>query len=148
VSLTDGDLVALATEESAEEAAKSAGVWQFEWLAVAGGTDTAPRATVRLVRGEETAEADGTGDGMIDAACNAVAKAVGSDATLVAFQVAAVTPGSDAVGDVSVQVEIAGQQVNARGVSTDVVEASARAFLHAINKVQSGTAVPHRTDKP
>jgi 2-isopropylmalate synthase len=62
--------------------------------------------------------------------------------------VAAVTPGSDAVGDVSVTVEVAGQRVTARGVSTDVVEASARAFLHAINKVVSGTAVPRRTDKP
>jgi 2-isopropylmalate synthase len=85
---------------------------------------------------------------MIDAACNAVAKATGVDAALLAFQVAAVTPGSDAVGDVSVQVEVGGQRVTARGVSTDVVEASARAFLHAVNKVMSGTAVPHRTDKP
>ncbi|HVA61778.1 MAG TPA: 2-isopropylmalate synthase [Mycobacteriales bacterium] len=146
VSLTDADLVALATEESAEEVA--GGVWTFEWLAVAGGTDTAPRATVRLTRSEETSEADATGDGMIDAACNAVSKAVGVDARLLAFQVAAVTPGTDAVGDVAVQVEVAGQQVSARGVSTDVVEASARAFLHAINKVVSGTAVRHRTDKP
>jgi 2-isopropylmalate synthase len=146
VSLTDADLIALATEESAEEA--SAGVWTFQWLAVAGGTDTAPRATVRLQRGEEVTEADATGDGMIDAACNAVAKAVGTDARLLSFQVAAITPGTDAVGDVAVQFEVAGQQVSARGVSTDVVEASARAFLHAINKVVSGTAVPHRTDKP
>ena len=64
------------------------------------------------------------------------------------FQVAAVTSGTDAVGDVAVQVDVAGQRVNARGVSTDVVEASARAFLHAINKVAGGTAVPPRTDKP
>jgi 2-isopropylmalate synthase len=148
VSLSDADLAALATEESPEESAHPAGVWGFEWLAVAGGTDTAPRATVRLARAGETAEADGSGDGMIDAACNAVAKAAGVDATLLSFQVAAVTPGTDAVGDVAVQVEVAGQRVNARGVSTDVVEASARAFLHAINKVVAGTAVPHRTDKP
>jgi 2-isopropylmalate synthase len=146
VTLTDADLMALATEEGPEDAGGRA--WTFEWLAVAGGTDTGPRATVRLARGEESAEADATGDGMIDAACNAVAKAVGTDARLISFQVAAVTPGSDAVGDVAVIVEVAGQQVSARGVSTDVVEASARAFLHAINKVLSGTAVPHRTDKP
>src|SRR5674536_114508 len=88
------------------------------------------------------------GDGMIDAACNAVAKSAGVDANLIAFQVAAVTPGSDAVGDVSVQVEVAGQRVSARGVSTDVVEASARAFLNAVNKVLGGTAVARRTDKP
>ncbi len=147
-TLTDSDLAAIATEESGEDAAAAGSVWTFSWLAVAGGTDTAPRATVGLARGGETAEADGTGDGMIDAACNAVAKAVGVDASLLSFQVSAVTAGSDAVGDVAVQVEAAGQRVNARGVSTDVVEASARAFLHAINKVVAGTAVPHRTDKP
>jgi 2-isopropylmalate synthase len=146
--LTDEDLVALATEETSEDAAAASGAWTFQWLAVAGGTDTGPRATVRLAKGDEVADADATGDGMIDAACNAVAKAVGVDASLVAFQVAAVTPGTDAVGDVSVQVDVAGQRVNARGVSTDVVEASARAFLHAINKVVTGTAVRARTDKP
>ncbi len=148
VSLTDGDLFALATEESGSSSSATGETWSFQWLAVAGGTDTAPRATVRLGRGEESVEADGTGDGMIDAACNAVAKAAGVDANLIAFQVAAVTPGSDAVGDVSVQVEVAGQRVSARGVSTDVVEASARAFLNAVNKVLGGTAVARRTDKP
>jgi 2-isopropylmalate synthase len=148
VNLVDADLVALATEEGANEQAVSDNVWRFSWLAVASGTDTQPRATVRLCRGEDEYEADGSGDGMIDAACNAVAKAVGVDATLLSFQVAAVTPGTDAVGDVSVQVDVAGHRVNARGVSTDVVEASARAFLHAINKVVSGTAVPRRVDKP
>lgn len=147
VSLTDGDLVALATEESGAAGTEGA-MWTFEWLAVAGGTDTAPRATVRLGRGDEISEADGTGDGMIDAACAAVAKAAGVDAELVAFQVAAITPGADAIGDVAVQVEVAGQRVSARGVSTDVVEASARAFLHAVNKVVGGTAVARRTDKP
>lgn len=148
VGLTDGDLVALATEESAEDAADAAGAWAFDWLAVAGGTHTPPKATVRVSRGADSTEADGIGDGMIDAACTAVAKAVGIDASLVSFQVAAVTPGTDAVGDVAVQVDVAGQRVNARGVSTDVVEASARAFLHAINKVVAGTAVARRTDKP
>lgn len=146
LTLTDSDLIALATEEDTTGA--TGGVWSFDWLAVAGGTDTAPKATVRLSRADEVAEADATGDGMIDAACNAVAKATGVDAALLAFQVAAVTPGSDAVGDVSVQVEIGDRRVTARGVSTDVVEASARAFLHAVNKVVSGTAVPQRTDKP
>jgi len=146
ITLTDSDLVALATEEDTSGAA--GGVWTFAWLAVAGGTDAPPRATVRLERDGEVAEADATGDGMIDAACNAVAKATGVAASLLSFQVAAVTPGSDAVGDVAVQVEIGGQRVSARGVSTDVVEASARAFLHAVNKVVGGTAVRQRTDKP
>jgi 2-isopropylmalate synthase len=135
--LGGADLVAIATEESAELAA-AAEAWAFQWLAVAGGTDTPPRATARLARADVVSEADATGDGMIDAACNAVATAVGIQARLVHFSVAAVTSGTDAVGDVSVQVDVGGRRVNARGVSTDVVEASARAFLHAINKVIAG----------
>jgi 2-isopropylmalate synthase len=146
MTLTDADLEALVTEDSGESASSEA--WAFDWLAVAGGTDTEPRATVRLSRGDTIVEETAGGDGMIDASCNAVAKAVGVDGKLLSFQVAAVTEGSDAVGDVSVAVEVNGQRVTARGVSTDVVEASARAFLHALNKVVAGTAVPHRTDKP
>jgi 2-isopropylmalate synthase len=77
-----------------------------------------------------------------------VAKAADVHATLVRFQVDALTEGTDAVADVSVTVDVSGQKVNARGVSTDTVEASARAFLNAINKVLGGTAVARRTDKP
>ena len=146
MTLTDADLEALVTEDAADAGQSQA--WSFDWLAVAGGTDTEPRATVRLSRGAEVVEESATGDGMIDASCAAVAKAVGVDAKLLSFQVAAITEGSDAVGDVSVAVEVNAQRVTARGVSTDVVEASARAFLHALNKVVSGTAVPRRTDKP
>jgi 2-isopropylmalate synthase len=146
VSLVDEDLIALATEASDDAA--SAEAWHLEQLTVTGGTTAEPYAVVVMTRGGEQREADAVGDGMIDAACMAIAKAVETDATLVSFQVAAVTPGSDAVGDVTVQVDVRGQRVNARGVSTDVVEASARAFVNAINKVVAGTAVPHRTDKP
>jgi 2-isopropylmalate synthase len=146
--LSEADILAIATEESAEEVAAAAGAWEFQWLAVAGGTDTPPRATVRLARGEDISEADGTGDGMIDAACNAVATATGVPARLLRFSVAAVTTGTDAVGDVSIQVDVAGRKVNARGVSTDVVEASARAFLHAINKVVAGSVAPQPPARP
>lgn len=137
-TLTDRDLLALAAEESEDTGAGQ--VWEFAWLAVAGGTDTVPRATVRLARGDEIAEADATGAGMIDAACNAVAQAAEVTAALLTFTVAAVTSGSDAIGDVTVQVDVGGTRVSARGVSTDVVEASARAFLHAVNKAADGAA--------
>jgi 2-isopropylmalate synthase len=146
VSLTDSDLIALGTADGADNTTTDA--WAFQWLALAGGTDVQPRATVRLSRGDQVSEADATGDGLIDAACNAVANAAGVTATLVNFQVDALSEGTDAIGDVSVKVEVNGQRVNARGVSTDVVEASARAFLAAINKVLGGTAVARRTDKP
>lgn len=152
VTFTDADLVALATETSlVDPADTSAGgpPWRLERLTVSGGSQVSARANVCLSRtGEPVREAEAVGDGMIDAACNAVAAALGVEATLRAFQVAAVTAGSDAVGDVTVTVALEGREVLARGVSTDVVEASARAFLNAVNKARDTSAAVHRVDRP
>jgi 2-isopropylmalate synthase len=71
---------------------------------------------------------------MIDAAMGAISRAAGVEARLVSFHVSAVTGGTDALGDVVVQVEVDGRLVTGRGVATDVVEASARAYLAAVNR--------------
>jgi len=102
---------------------------------------------VVLSRSGEKREATAEGDGMIDAACKAIAQATGVDAHLVGFNVSSVTPGIDALGDVVVQVEHEGARVSGRGLSTDVVEASARAYLDAVNRLaragrHEGEAVP------
>ena len=106
-----------------------------------GGTVLSPSATVRLRRGDEVIEESALGDGMIDAACGAIQRAAGVEARLVSFHVSSVTGGSDALGDVVVQLDVEGLRVTGRGVATDVVEASARAYLAAINRalqVQAG----------
>ncbi|MGH8907348.1 MAG: 2-isopropylmalate synthase [Egibacteraceae bacterium] len=110
--------------------------FELAGLQVAGGTALAPTATVRIRRTEDGVEIDESsmGDGMVDAACGAIRRAVGIDGTLVSFNVAAVTEGIDALGDVTCQVEVDGTRFTGRGVSTDIVEASARAFLNALNK--------------
>ena len=75
------------------------------------------------------------GDGMIDAACAAIQRAAGVDgARLVNFTVSSVTEGTDALGDVVVQLDVDGKRYTGRGVSSDVVEASARAYLAAVNR--------------
>jgi 2-isopropylmalate synthase len=56
------------------------------------------------------------------------------EAQLHSFNVAAVTGGAEALGDVSVQLEIDGDRYTGRGISTDIVEASGRAFLNALNR--------------
>jgi 2-isopropylmalate synthase len=61
-------------------------------------------------------------------------RATGVDARLAAFNIAAVTEGAEALGDVSVQLEIDGARYSGRGLATDIVEASARAFLNALNR--------------
>jgi 2-isopropylmalate synthase len=133
VELTDADLEAIVTDEVA---ASADDMFELESLQVSGGTATAPTATVRVRRTADdvTIDESAMGDGMVDAACGAIRRAVGIEARLVTFNVAAVTGGIDALGDVTVQVEVDGRRISGRGVSTDIVEASARAFLSAINK--------------
>ena len=84
----------------------------------------------------EKLEATSDGDGMIDAACAAIRQATGVEATLVGFNVSSVTGGIDASGDVVVQLESDGLRVSGRGVSTDVVEASARAYTAAVSRLE------------
>jgi 2-isopropylmalate synthase len=88
-----------------------------------------------LKKGDETIEESAIGDGLIDAAMGAIARAAGVEARLISFNVSSVTGGSDALGDVVVQLESDGFKASGRGLSTDVVEASARAYLNAVNKI-------------
>ena len=127
---------------------KAADDYELISLEVSGGTVAPPRATVgiRLTDAEVAAEvgeepgsvvtATETGDGMVDAACGAIRHAVGRDeVSLVSFQVTAVSAGIDALGEVTVTVEVEDhQRFTGRGVSTDIVEASARAYVDALNR--------------
>jgi 2-isopropylmalate synthase len=132
VQITDADLEAIVAEElgtSVEQA------FALEELEVSGGTVATPRARVVLMRDGRKLEATAEGDGMIDAACKAIKSATQVDGRLTDFNVSSVTGGVDALGDVIIQLEADGVKVSGRGVSTDVVEASARAYLSAVNKV-------------
>ncbi len=131
IQITDQDIAAIVGEEIRGADSE---LLELESLQVGGGTHLSPSATVRLRRGEETIEDSAFGDGMIDAACGAIQRAAGVEARLIHFNVSSVTGGSDALGDVVVQLEIDGRLVTGRGVSVDVVEASARAYLAAINR--------------
>jgi 2-isopropylmalate synthase len=131
IQLTDQDLTAIVAEEMG---ATEADVFLLESVVVGGGTHLQPRATVHLKKGDETIEESAIGDGLIDAAMGAISRAAGVEARLASFQVSAVTGGTDALGDVVVQVDVDGRRVTGRGVATDVVEASARAYLAAVNR--------------
>src|SRR5690606_34678045 len=109
--------------------------YELAALEVHGGTVGEPTAKVVLTREGEKVEATAEGDGMIDAACKAIKEATGVQGTLTDFNVSSVTEGVDALGDVIIQFESNGVTVAGRGVSTDVVEAAARAFLNAVNKI-------------
>ena len=132
VQLTEADLEAIVAEELGTTAVHRYGIASLD---VHGGTQATPQATVVLTDGDGKVDADGEGNGMIDAAFAAIAGATGLDGTLLDFKVSSVTKGGDALGDVVVQLEADGLKASGRGVATDVVEASARAYLAAVNKI-------------
>jgi 2-isopropylmalate synthase len=131
IQISDSDIEAIVADEM-----RTAGdIWELAALDVHGGTSVESRATVKIRTPDgQIVEESASGDGMIDAACGAVSRATGVDARLAQFSVGAITAGTDALGDVTVQVDVEGDRYTGRGVSTDVVEASARAFLNAINR--------------
>jgi 2-isopropylmalate synthase len=132
VEITEADLEAIVAEELGTAMVHRFSVYELE---VHGGTATKPTARVVLGHGDGKIEAVGNGDGMIDAAIDAISTATGVSGKVGNFQVSAVTGGSDALGAVVITVDSDGRKVTGRGVATDVVEASARAYLNAVNKL-------------
>ena len=126
--------------------------WGLEYLHVASGNQTVPTATVRLrkangKKGEaELCQDASIGDGPVDAALKAIDRLTGTHGTLLEYSLRAVSQGKDALGEVTANVDFGqGQVVTGRGASTDVIEASARAYLNAVNRFlgQSGTRRPN-----
>ena len=127
------DLEALVTDELRE----AVGAYTLEWFDVEASTRRPPHATV-AVRNPDGAEVQGsfTGDGPVDAIFRAINVATGVDAQLREFRVDAVTGGQDALGEVSVVIELDGQPASGQGVATDILEAAGIAYVRAL-----GTAV-------
>ena len=88
-----------------------------------------------LSDGDGKVDATAEGNGMVDAAIAAIAGATGVTGTVLDFNVSSVTGGGDALGDVVIQLEVDGLKATGRGVATDIVEASARAYLAAVNRI-------------
>ncbi len=115
-------------------------VWQLTSMATQSGTDVEPRATVKMKSGGEVREANSSGDGQIDACYRAVDKITKMKGELLDYSIHSVTRGKDALGEVTVKVKIKGKKVIGHGASTDIIEASAKAYINAVNKVLSQTA--------
>jgi 2-isopropylmalate synthase len=81
----------------------------------------------------ELRQAEGVGDGPVDALMKAIDAAAGTAGTLLEYQVSAVTSGKDALGEARVVCEIGGRRFAGQSVSTDVLEASAVAYLRAVD---------------
>jgi 2-isopropylmalate synthase len=129
--ITALDLEALVTDELRGE--EIAG-YALEWFEVEASSRRPPHARVAVTLPEGgTAEGSFTGDGPIDAVFAAIDAATGVEVKLREFTIGAVTEGQDALGEVSVVVEVAGQTGSGQGVSTDIIDAAARAYVRALS---------------
>jgi len=118
---------------------------RFEAIHVSGGSDEVPVARVTLSRNGETVERTAEGDGMINAAFVAMQDAFGIAAMLLDYRVSPITSGADAMAEVNVMIKVGSASYSGRGVSTDVVEGSARAMVAALNKAALDRGVTNPT---
>lgn len=129
--VTDSDLEAIVRNEIEVIADK----YELDYLHVSTGNSTIPTATIRLkVDGSPVQEAS-CGHGPIDAIYKAIDRITNLTVKLDEYNIKAVTSGEDALGEVIVKVRENGHAYVGRGLSTDIIEASTLAYLHAINKM-------------
>ncbi len=128
----DEDLVALVSG-AAREAEE---VYQLDYFHILSGNSLLPTATITLKKGDEVLREAAVGDGPVDAAYKAIDRMVDLPVSLEEYSLRAVTGGQDAMGNVVVRLKYQDAIYLGRGVSTDVIEASIRAYLHALNRIQ------------
>jgi 2-isopropylmalate synthase len=128
--VTAMDLEALVTDELRSEIAG----YTLEWFDVEASSRRPPHAKVAVTTPDgSSVEGSFTGDGPIDAIFHAINSATGIDARLREFRVDAVTGGQDALGEVSVVLELDGQSASGQGIATDILEAAGRAYVRALS---------------
>ncbi|NMB41486.1 MAG: 2-isopropylmalate synthase [Firmicutes bacterium] len=109
--------------------------YELEYLQTVSGTKTIPSAVVRLRKDKEILEEISSGSGPIDAAYKAIDKITNIATRLENYNLRAVTRGLDALGEVSIKITHEDKNIIGRGVSTDIVEASVKAYLDSLNKL-------------
>jgi 2-isopropylmalate synthase len=137
----DDDIIALIEEDY------SSGKETFilNYLSATSGTGTIPTATVKISKSEEDSkkikpmifQEAACGSGPVDAVYKAIDKIINMDIKLTDFSLRSVSSGEDALGEVVLKIEYMGAIYSGKGTSTDIVEASAKAYMQAINKAKS-----------
>ena len=110
--------------------------YRLDYLQTLSGSKSIPSAVIRLKKDDDTiVEEVAIGSGPIDAAYNAINKITGLSIGLENYQINAVTQGCDALGEVQVEMQYQDRTIKGRGTSTDIVEASVKAYLNGLNKL-------------
>jgi 2-isopropylmalate synthase len=136
-----------------DEMMRAPAAYDLEWFEIEASSTRGPlaRVGVRLPDGE-LGEGSFTGDGPVDAFFSAINAATGHEARLKEYHVSAVTGGRDALGETTVLLELGGRLASGQGVSTDILEASGRAYLRALStalaSLERGQAEPEAVAAP
>ena len=137
--VTDRDLEALMSDKRRTEVE----LYKLEHVQVSCGDHEIPTATVRLVDPQGRVLTDAaTGTGPVDAVYVAINRILQVPNTLKEFTIGSITEGTDAIGDVTIRIERDGKVYTGRGSSTDIIVASAKAYLNALNKLMSIQGMP------
>jgi 2-isopropylmalate synthase len=133
----DEDLQALVsdTKVAIEQDAR----YKLSSLCVTSQTGTTPSASIKLVIQGNQQQSTAVGSGPVDAVFKAIEQIVKSSATLQLYSVNAITSGTDSQGEVTVRLEKGGRIVNGLGADTDIITASAKAYIHALNILSNNT---------
>ena len=130
----DEDLHALVSDEFVQEASEN---YKLVYLQVASQTGEVPHALITVSDNGTERKAESDGGGPVDAAFKAIENIVISGAELLLYSVNNITSGTDAQGEVTVRLSKGGRIVNGQGADTDIVVASAKAYLNGLNKLHS-----------
>ncbi len=134
----DEDIQALVSDNVVNEES-----FKLSYLHVASQTGETPHAEVTVAENGIEHRADAVGGGPVDAAFKAIEKIVNSGAELLLYSVNNITSGTDAQGEVTVRLSKGGRIVNGQGADTDIVIASAKAYLNGLNKLHANAERAH-----
>ncbi len=117
-----------------DEIYKEDEIYELKYLHVNAGTDLIPTATIQIKSKDKILQESSTGDGPVDAIFNAIERVLELKPTVESYNVRSVTSGRQALGEAIVRIRSGENSFTGRGTSTDIIEASAKAYLQAINQ--------------
>jgi 2-isopropylmalate synthase len=129
----DDDLITMMTGQGK----KGKDSFHLESIYSATGSSIIPTTTVELSKAGQKYVAAATGDGPVDATYKAINEIVKADLILIDYQIKSVTKGEGAQGEVTIRTKKGDVELTARGISTDIIEASAKAYLNALGKFEN-----------
>jgi 2-isopropylmalate synthase len=118
-----------------EEISKTPEVYTLEGMCVTSGIGITPSATVKMSADGRLIEKTMHGDGPVDAVYKAIIEITGTKSNLLKFDIKGITDGTDALGEVVVQIEEQDKTARGQGSDTDIIVAAARAYINALNKL-------------